>query len=343
MRRDIKSYISHCTTCQHIKPENRKPTGLLQPIPIPSSVWVDLSMDFVTGLPMSQSYIAILVVVDRYSKGIHLGPLPPHYTAHKVAALFMDIVCKLHVFPHSIISDRDPIFLSAFWRYLFTISGTRLRFSTAYHPQSDGQMEVANRILEKYLCAFVHDHSHQWVKYLSLAELSYNTPVHNGTGFSPFEVMYGKPPPSLPFYTTGTSMVEVVDNILVTRATIHQTLTRRLQKYQETMKRMADSHRRDLSFQVGDWVYVRLRPYRQTSLRPTYSKLSKRFYGPCQVEERVGQVAYRLKLPPSSKIHPVFHISLLKAHVGPPPQTSPALPAFSTSNHPLIHPLQLLD
>lgn len=155
--------------------------------------------------------------------------------------------------------------------------------------------------------------------------------------------MYGKPPPALPLYSAGTSTVEAVDAILHSLATIHHTLTCRLQKYQDSMKRIADSHRRDLTFNIGDWVYVRLWPYRQTSIQSTYTKLSKRFYGPYQIQARVGQVAYRLQLPPTSKIHPIFHVSLLKVHHGPIPPELLALPPFSTTNHPLVQPLQFLD
>lgn len=93
----------------------------------------------------------ILVVVDRFSKGIHLGMLPPTHTALTVTSLFLDIVVKLHGLPHSLVSDRDPLFVSRFWQELFRESGTQLRMSSAYHPQSDGQTEVLNRIVEQYL------------------------------------------------------------------------------------------------------------------------------------------------------------------------------------------------
>jgi len=153
MLRDVKTFIRNCHTCQQIKPIMRKSAGLLQPIPIPSSIWEDLSMDFVTHLPSFNGFTTILVIVDRFSKGVHLGALPSHYTAFKVANLFLNIVCKLHGFPRSIISDRDPIFVSSFWRELFRLSGTTLCMSTAYHPQTDGQIEVMNRTIEQYLCS----------------------------------------------------------------------------------------------------------------------------------------------------------------------------------------------
>lgn len=137
--------------CQQNKNSSKRSTGLLQPLPLPTGVWEDLSMDFITHLPPSNGFTVIFVAVDRYSKGVHLGALPTSFTAFKVANLFLQIVCKLHGFPKSIVSDRDPIFLSNFWRELFRLSGTQLRLSTAYHPQSDGQTEVMNRVLEQYL------------------------------------------------------------------------------------------------------------------------------------------------------------------------------------------------
>lgn len=94
-------------------------------------------MDFMTHLPSSSGFTTILVIVDRFSKGVHLGALPTHFTAFKVANLFLNIVCKLHGFPRNIISDCDLIFISSFWRELFRLSGTTLRMSTAYHPQTN--------------------------------------------------------------------------------------------------------------------------------------------------------------------------------------------------------------
>lgn len=139
LKADVKRFIKECVTCQQNKNLHTRPSGLLQPLPAPENVWEDLSMDFITHLPPSHGFTAILVVVDRYSKGIHLGALPTGFTAFKVATLFMEIVCKLHGFPKSIVSDHDLVFVSSFWKELFHLSGTRLRLSTAYHPQSDGQ------------------------------------------------------------------------------------------------------------------------------------------------------------------------------------------------------------
>ena len=148
MKKDIKKFVQECVECQRTKYTTRLPAGLLQPLPIPDKVWDDLSMDFITGLPNSHGYTTILVVVDRLSKQAHFGALPKKYSAAKVADLFAHMVCKLHGLPRSIVTDRDALFLSVFWRELFALSGTTLRRSTAYHPQSDGQTEVVNRVLQ---------------------------------------------------------------------------------------------------------------------------------------------------------------------------------------------------
>ncbi|MCI20299.1 retrotransposable element Tf2 155 kDa protein type 2 [Trifolium medium] len=142
--------------------------------------------------------------------------------------------------PQSIVSDWDPIFLSKFWQQLFRNCGTKLRMSSAYHPQSDGQTEIVNKALQQYLCCFVNTKPTHWGRYLHLAEWHYNTTIHSSTGFSPFHVVYGKPPPSLPQYITGTTTIEALDETLRDRDTILQILNKKLAKAQQAMKLYAD-------------------------------------------------------------------------------------------------------
>jgi len=138
MRKDVQLFVKSCTDCQYTKYMPQKPQGLLQPIPPPTCPWEDMALDFITSLPLYQGATVILKVVDRFSKSAHFGILPTHFIAHRAAQLFIDMVCKLHGFPKSLISDRDPVFMSRFWQELFKINGTKLRMSTMYHPQSDG-------------------------------------------------------------------------------------------------------------------------------------------------------------------------------------------------------------
>lgn len=135
MKADVTAFVNSCNIRRQTKHPNHKPYGLLQPLPIPNGVWEDISLDFIVGLPSFQGNTMVLVVVDRFSKAAHFGMLPTHLNAVKVADLFAKMVCKLHGMPKSIVSDRDPIFMSNFWRELFKLSGTRRRMSTAYHPE----------------------------------------------------------------------------------------------------------------------------------------------------------------------------------------------------------------
>ena len=148
MKKDLKQYIKECDVCQRVKHENCRVAGLLQPLPIPSKPWLAMSMDFIEGLPKSQFKSIILVVVDRLTKYVHFIALSHPYTASKVAFVYMQFVFKLHGMLASVVSDRDPIFTSRFWRELMKIQGVELAMSSAYHPQTNGQTEVVNRSLE---------------------------------------------------------------------------------------------------------------------------------------------------------------------------------------------------
>ena len=138
MKKDIKEHIKNCETCQRIKVDTIKPAGLLQPLSIPDKPWLDISMDLITGLPKSQVYDVILVVVDRLTKFVRFMPLSHPYIAAMVAQVFMTIVFKLHDLPRSIMSDRDAAFTPTFWKELFKLQGTELAMSSTYHPQFDG-------------------------------------------------------------------------------------------------------------------------------------------------------------------------------------------------------------
>lgn len=313
MRDDVKAFIAACPVCQQTKYSTQPPAGLLQPLPIPSKVWEDVTMDFITGLPTSRGQAVIMVVVDRLTKYVHFGTLPDHFNATKAAQVFADIVVKHHGFPATIVSDRDPIFISRFWEELFALSGTTLKRSTAYHPQTDGQTEVMNRSLEQYLRAFTHAKPTNWTAYLGWAEFCANTSYHSSIKMTPFQALYGRAPPILPPYSRDKTSVQALDELLRDRdATVTQ-LKANLQEAQHRMAQKANAKRRELEFEEGDMVLLRLQPYRQTSVACRSSnKLARRYYGPFKILKRVGMVAYRLELPQHAKIHPVFHVSQLK-------------------------------
>lgn len=171
--------------------------GLLQPLPIPTQVWEDISMDFITSLPPSQGKTTIWVIVDRLSKYAHFVALPAQLSVAALVPIFLSEIYCLHVMPKSIVSDKDQLFLSKLWRGLFRLSGTTLAFSSAYHPQSDGQTEVTNRILETYLRCFVSDAPKKWTQYLHLAEYWYNTSYQSAIHMTPYQDLYGQTPPTI--------------------------------------------------------------------------------------------------------------------------------------------------
>lgn len=213
-------------------------------------------MDFVDGLPSSNKYTTIMVVVDRLSKSTHLIPLSHPYTALTVAKRFVDCIVRLHGIPRSILSDRNPAFQSDVWQELWRLSGTTLRMSSAYHPQTDGQTEVVNRCIEQFLRSLVQNRPKQWSDYLPWAEYWYNTTYHSSTGMTPFEAHYGRQPPLMPRYEIGSSLVAEIDEQLQARDELLGELKDHLTTASNRMKQMADRKRRDVEFQVGDWLFL---------------------------------------------------------------------------------------
>ena len=164
------------------------------------------------------------------------------------------------------------------------------------------------------------DHPKQWCFWLPLAEFWYNTNFYSAIRSTPYEVVYGQTPPLHIPYVPGSSTVDSVDRSLTAREAALHLSKHNLQKAQNRMKQQADQHRSERVFEQGDWVYVKLQPYRQHSLRSTScQKLSPRYFGLFQIITKVGSVAYTRQLPTDARIHPTFHVSLLKRHVGNQP------------------------
>lgn len=258
MKASVRNYIRACEVCQRNKSENVSPPGLLQPLPVPKRIWEEVSMDFIEGLPTSHHKSTIMVVVDRLSKYIHLFALKHPYTAAIVAQTYIEGVFKLHGMSKSIVSDRDPIFTSQFWREFFKLQGTELKYSTAYHPQTDGQTKVTNRCVEGYLRCFCGHRPKEWSKFLHWAEYWFNTNWHSATKVTPFEAVYGRSPPQLLTYLPEDVQDKEVAEAMLSRDIAIQVLRDNLLLAQDRMRKVANAHRTDREFEVGTWVYLKL-------------------------------------------------------------------------------------
>jgi hypothetical protein len=191
MKREIAKYISECDTCQRVKASHLKVAGTLQPLPIPYWKWEDICMDFIVGLPNTSRHDdSIWVIVDRLTKTAHFLPVHTTHRAEKYAEIYIDQIVRLHGIPRTIVSDRGAPFVARFWEQLQESLGTQVIRSSAYHPQTDGQTERVNQILEDMWRACVLHYGKDWDKCLSLAEFSYNNSYQSSLKMAPFEVLY---------------------------------------------------------------------------------------------------------------------------------------------------------
>jgi hypothetical protein len=320
MKRNVAEYVARCPSCQLVKAEHQRPTGPLQPLDVSMWKWDQIAMDFVVGLPRAPSgQDAIWVVVDRLTKSAHFLPIKITDSLEKLAELYVREIVRLHGVPVSIVSDRDSRFTSKFWERLQGAMGTKLHFSTAYHPQSDGQSERTIQTLEDMLRLCVLDFKGNWIKYIPLVEFAYNNSFQATIGMAPYEALYGRKCRS-PLYWD-----EVGERQLLGPEMIQDTkdkvalIRKRMLTAQSRQKSYADKHRRKLEFEIGDHVYIKVSPMKGVVRFGKKGKLSPRYVGPFQVTGIVGPVAYKVELPSSmTGIHDVFHVSQLRKCVHDP-------------------------
>ncbi|KAK8503669.1 hypothetical protein V6N12_024841 [Hibiscus sabdariffa] len=306
MKKDISDYVAKCLTCQQVKAEHQHPSGLLQPIKIPEWKWERITMDFVVGLPLTPSKKdSVWMIVDRLTKSAHFIPVRKNYTVNKLAKLYISEIVRLHGVPISIISDRDPKLTSRFWQALQNALGTRLNFSTAFHPQTDGQSERVIQVLEDMLRGCVIDFHGSWEDFLPLAEFAYNNSYHASIRMAPYEALYGRK------CRTPICWTELYDKETLGPDLIRQTeetvrlIRNRLKEAFDRQKSYADRRRKDIEFEVGDQVFLKVSPWKKVLRFGRKGKLRPRFIGPYRISERIGSVAYRLELPPQlSQLRP---------------------------------------
>ncbi|KAJ9515658.1 hypothetical protein QJQ45_002704 [Haematococcus lacustris] len=342
MRSEVRHYVANCDACQRNKSVNTKPGGLLMPLAIPYDRWESITMDLITKLPTGDhGYDAIAVFVDRLSKMVHFVPCKESMNAKGFARLFIDNVFKHHGVPREIISDRGSHFTNQFWSSILKLLGVKECKSSAHHPESDGQTERYNRTLEEMMRHYISPAQHDWPLHLALAEFAVNNSWQESIQSTPFLVNTGQSPLTptlleLPEHVPCPSGREFSNwwQENVRQARHFMDLAQRRQAH------MANKGRKEVKYVPGDLVLLSTKNLR---LKPGKArKLLPRFVGPFKVLHIVNNVAVKLDLPPAmSRLHPVFHVSLLRKYTSDFPHLPP--PVDWLDETPLYEVEKLLD
>ena len=320
--KDILKFCLSCGLCQTTKPSNQAPMGLLHSLPIPTRPWQSISMDFLGPFPRSQEFDYLWVILCRLTSHTHLIPIVTTIKASELAWLYVREIVRLHGVAESIVSDRDTKFTSAFWKEVHRLLGTRLLMSTAFHPQTDGATERANRSIIQILRATVKPDQADWVEKLPMVEFALNSAASASTGFAPFELTGGFlprmtkeiPPSSLPGVQHFAEQAR--DNLLMAHDAI---LDSRVHQTHHANKRRRDEqmvHSESQPIKEGDLLYLSTADLNLP--RGRARKLVPKYIGPYKVLKAYpGTSNYKLELPDDLAkrgIHPMFHISRLRRH-----------------------------
>uniref|UniRef100_A0A3B3HKF8 Gypsy retrotransposon integrase-like protein 1 n=1 Tax=Oryzias latipes TaxID=8090 RepID=A0A3B3HKF8_ORYLA len=285
MEKDIREYISACTTCAGSKTSSSASAGLLHPLPTPSRPWSHLAMDFVTGLPPSAGNTVILTVIDRFSKMAHLIPLPQLPTATETADIMTKQVFRHHGIPLDIVSDRGPQFISQVWKAFCTALGATVSLTSGYHSQSNGQAERANQELEAALRCLAAQNQQDWSQYLVWIEYAHNAHPSTATGLSPFEAALGYSPPLFPSQELDLAVPSVQHHIQWCQRIWAQAKAALL-RTKESNCRIANRHRVvGPEYQPGQRVWLSTR---NIPIQATSKKLAQRFIGPYVIEKLIN-------------------------------------------------------
>ena len=299
-----KNYVDGCATCQATK--NKPRTQIpLKPNPVPADIWKAITMDFVTDLPESRNADSMFVVVDRFSKAIVITPCRKTITAEETAQLYLDNVWRRTGLPHTVISDRGPQFASKLMQETWKKLNVNQALSTAFHPQTDGETERVNQEIEQFLRVFCNYQQDNWAHLLPFAEFAHNIRSHSATGRSPFQIWYGFQPDFLP-PTFSNSQMPLVEDRLQMLDRLRTEVSAALQVASEVMKRKGPSNPSH-TFTPGQLVWLE-----GTNVKTTHpkAKLAPRRHGPFKILSTTPTNS-KLQLPPTWRIHPMFHNSLL--------------------------------
>ena len=323
MRKVVETVVTECDLCNKSKASRHAPYGLLRPPPVPQGAWKSIALDFIVKLPPSKEpmtgvvYDSILVITDRLTKQGKFIPYKEGSTANDLSYAFARNIISQHGLPEEIISDRDKLFTSKFWTSLMARMGAHHKLSTAFHPQTDGQTERLNQTLEQYLRSYVNQQQDNWVELLPIAEFAYNSAKSEATGVSPFFANYGYQPEAYRQPRKDKTRAESAIVLAESLQALHLQLAKDIEFNNHRTAVYANKKRSmEPSFEKGDKVYL-LRKNIKTK-RPS-TKLDFKKLGPFEILEKKGPVNYKLRLPAKSRLHPVFHVSLLEPAKGNAP------------------------
>lgn len=313
MRSTVEEYCRTCDSCQRNKSRRCQPYGLLTPLPIPDKPWKVVTMDFIMDLPKtSQGHDALMVIVDKLTKYVILIPCHTSCTAIQAANLFVAHVFQDFGLPVMIISDRDKIFTSDFWKQLMRRLKVEHRYSTAYHPQTDGQTEVMNKVVEEVIRPSLSEDGKNWEEMIPLVQFCINNSRNESTGETPFYLNRGSHPRCPTSVLVPEGKLPVLDAVLVEMQSTLDEVKNRLVAAQHRQKLYADKKRQAHTFTEGQLVLLSTKHLR---FKGKVRKFQNKFIGPFPIEKMVGENAARLTLPKVySRMHPVFHVSLLRRY-----------------------------
>lgn len=305
MRVDVLRFISLCRSCQQVNRDLRARQGVMMPLPIPDRPWSTIGIDFIVKLPVSGGFDSIMVIVDHYSIHTHFIRAKETWSLIDMANTFIEQVFTLHGLPDKIVSDRGAVFMSSFWNLVCKLSCMKTAPSTAFHPQTDGQVEFLNAVLEDYLRPFVCEKKDDWTQWLPFAEFANNDSVSNSTGFSPFFACTGFHPRCNSLKIS--SKVPNVDSFIYHIQQIQTKLETFLQLAKDCQAQYYNNDKRiDVAYHPGELVWL-LQKFIKTR-RPS-QKLDFRRIGPFPVVRMVGKNTVELSLSSEyARVHPVFNV-----------------------------------